>query len=429
MIMNDEQRKDIDIVFHGENGTGVLDYVSAWYFKAAQFIKDTTIKCAFVSTNSISQGEQVSLLWGILFSKYKVKIHFAHRTFKWNNEAKGNAAVHCVIIGFANFETTEKTIFDYQDIKGEPQAIKAKNINSYLVDGNDIIIQNRSNPMSNVPSMRFGSMPRDGGNFIFTEEEKNTFLEIEPNAKNWIRPYTGAQEFINGYTRYCLWLVNIPPNELKSLTQVLKRVEKVKQFRLESKAASTRKFAATPTLFCQIAQPDTDYLLIPSVSSEKREYIPIGFMPSEVITSNLCFVVSNANLFLLGMLTSKMHMTWVKYTCGRLKSDFRYSKDIVYNNYPFPTNVSEANKKKVEEAAQKVLDTRASYKSSSLADLYDPLSMPPDLVKAHQILDKAVDVCYRAQAFTNELSRIEYLFGLYEAYTAPMFKVEKKKKK
>nr|WP_217359343.1 DNA methyltransferase [Anabaena sp. UHCC 0204] len=428
MIMNDQQRNDIDHVFYGEKGTGVLDYVCAWYLKAAKIIQNNKITVGFVSTNSISQGEQVSILWNILFNKYKIKIHFAHRTFKWSNEAKGNAAVHCVIIGFANFDITEKYIFDYEDIQSEPLTIKAKNINPYLVDGSDTIITNKSFPISNIPLMRFGSMPRDGGNFIFTETEKEEFIKIEPQAEKWIRPYTGAKEFINGYSRYCLWLVDISPKELKALPEVLKRVDKVKKFRLESKAASTRKFATTPTIFCQIAQPNTDYLLVPSASSEKRKYIPIGFMSSEIITSNLCFLIPNATLYLFAILTSEMHMTWMKYVCGRLKSDYRYSKDIVYNNYPFPENVNDKQKQKVETAAQAVLEIREKYPDSSLADLYDPLTMPPDLVKAHQILDKAVDLCYRPQPFVNELNRIEFLFNLYEALNAPLLKPEKKKR-
>jgi hypothetical protein len=429
MIMNAQQRNDIDHVFYGEKGTGVLDYVCAWYIKAAKIIENNKITVGFVSTNSISQGEQVSILWNILFNKYKIKIHFAHRTFKWSNEAKGNAAVHCVIVGFANFDITEKYIFDYEDIQGEPLTIKAKNINPYLVDGSDdTIINNKSVPLSNIPLMRFGSMPRDGGNFIFSEPEKEEFIKIEPQAEKWIRPYTGAKEFINGYSRYCLWLVDISPKELKALPEVLKRVDKVKQFRLESKAASTRKFATTPTLFCQIAQPDTDYLLVPRVSSERRKYIPIGFISQEVIGNDQVLLIPNATLYIFGILTSEMHMTWMKYVCGRLESRFRYSKDIVYNNYPFPENVNDKQKQKVETAAQAVLDTRTKYPDSSLADLYDPLTMPPDLVKAHQILDKAVDLCYRPQPFVNELNRIEFLFNLYEALNAPLLKPEKKKR-
>ena len=428
MIMNAQQRNDIDHVFHGEKGIGVLDYVCAWYIKAAKIIENSQIKVGFVSTNSISQGEQVAILWNILFNKYRIKIHFAHRTFKWNNEAKGNAAVHCVIIGFANFDIAEKYISDYEDIQGEPLTIKAKNINPYLVDGSDTIITNKSFPIANIPLMRFGSMPRDGGNLIFTETEKEEFIKIEPQAEKWIRPYTGSQEFINGYSRYCLWLVDISPKELKALPEVLKRVNKVKQFRLESKAVSTQKFATTPTLFCQIAQPDTDYLLVPRVSSERRKYIPIGFICKNIIGNDAVLLIPNATLYLFGILTSEMHITWVKYVCGRLKSDYRYSKDIVYNNYPFPENVNEKQKQKVETAAQAVLHTRAKYPDSSLADLYDPLTMPPDLIKAHQILDKAVDLCYRPQPFVSELNRIEFLFSQYEALNAPLLKPEKKKR-
>ncbi len=427
MIMNDEQRNDMAYVFDGEKGIGVLDYVCAWYIKAAQIIHGNRIRVAFVSTNSISQGEQVALLWNILFQKYQLKIHFAHRTFKWSNEAKGNAAVHCIIIGFASFNITNKILFDYEDIQGESLVIQSNNINPYLVDGSDIIISNRSFPLSNVPLMRFGSMPRDGGNFIFTEPEKEEFLKLEPKAEKWIKPYTGAQEFINGYSRYCLWLVDISPRELKTLPEVIKRVDRVKNFRLKSKAAATRKFAATPTLFCQIAQPETNYLLVPRVSSERRKYIPIGFMNKNVIGNDQVLLIPNANLYLFGILTSEMHMAWVKYVCGRLKSDYRYSKDIVYNNYPFPENITDKQKQTVETCAQAVLDTRVKYPDSSLADLYDPLTMPPDLLKAHQKLDKAVDLCYRPQPFTSELNRIEYLFELYEKLTAPLLPTSKQK--
>jgi hypothetical protein len=427
MIMNEQQRNDMAYVFDSEKGIGVLDYVCAWYIKAAQIIHGNRIRVAFVSTNSISQGEQVALLWNILFQKYQLKIHFAHRTFKWSNEAKGNAAVHCIIIGFGSFNITNKILFDYEDIQGESLVIQSNNINPYLVDGSDIIISNRSFPLSNVPLMRFGSMPRDGGNFIFTEPEKEEFLKLEPKAEKWIRPYTGAQEFINGYSRYCLWLIDISPRELKTLPEVIKKVDKVKNFRLKSKAASTRKFAATPTLFCQIAQPETNYLLVPRVSSERRKYIPIGFMNKNVIGNDQVLLIPNANLYLFGILTSEMHMAWVKYVCGRLKSDYRYSKDIVYNNYPFPENITDKQKQTVETCAQAVLDTRVKYPDSSLADLYDPLTMPPDLLKAHQKLDKAVDLCYRHQPFTSELNRIEYLFELYEKLTAPLLPTSKQK--
>jgi len=427
-MMNETQRDDLLGIFNDAKGAGVMDYVSAWYVKAAELIQNSNIQVAFVSTNSISQGEQVGILWNVLFNEYKIKIHFAHRTFKWANEARKNAAVYCVIIGFANFDIAEKRIFEYEDIKGEPLEIQAKNINPYLVNGTDTTIQRRQNPLSNIPSIGIGNKPIDGGNYLFTTPEKEDFIKIEPRSAKWFRKWVGSDEFINNRERWCLWLGDCPPNELKQMPQALKRIEAVKKVRLESKSIPTQKLAQTPTRFHVENMPSTDYLLVPSVSSENRKYIPLGFMPKEVITSNLCLIISEATLYHFGVLTSEMHMTWVKYVCGRLESRFRYSKDIVYNNYPFPETANDKQKQKVETAAQAVLDTRATYPDSSLADLYDPLTMPPDLVKAHQALDKAVDLCYRPQPFVSELNRIEYLFSLYEALSAPLFKVEKKKR-
>ncbi|MEY4935041.1 MAG: hypothetical protein RIS64_1400 [Bacteroidota bacterium] len=424
---NKAQKKDMALIFNQVKGFGVLDYVAAWYYKASAFIQKTNIQVCFVSTNSITQGEQVGLLWMPLLNVFKIKINFAHRTFRWSNEAKGNAAVHCVIIGFANFDMPDKKIFEYADIKGEATELMVKKINPYLVEASELVIQNQSNPICNVPAMKYGSKPTDGGFLMFTNEEKEAFLKLEPNAEKFIKQIIGSEEFINHKLRWCLWLVNANPNELKKLPQVMKRVESVKKFRLESKAEATRKYQY-PTLFRQIAQPTEDYILIPRVSSENRLYIPIGFVSKDVIANDAVNTIPGGTVYLFGILTSQMHMTWVKYTCGRLKSDFRYSKDIVYNNYPFPINMSDINKKKVEMAAQEVLNIRLKYPDCSLADLYNVLTMPPDLIKAHQILDKAVDLCYRPQPFTTELNRIEYLFGLYENYTAPMFKVEKKKK-
>lgn len=419
---NAAQKGDMAHIFHKITGFGVLDYVSAWYYKAAEFIQNTKIKVGFVSTNSISQGEQAGLLWRPLLNEFKVKIHFAHRTFQWSNEARGKAAVHCVIVGFANFDTASKSLYEYQNIRGEPHQILVKRINPYLVDGADIVIPNRSTPLCDVPKMVWGNKPSDGGNLIFdTTEEKDEFLKIEPLAAKFIRPFLSGGDFINGKMRWCLWLKNAPPNELRELKEVMKRVEKVKESRLASVASATRNKALTPTLFAQISQPDSSYLAVPEVSSERRKYIPIAFLPAEIIASNKIQLISNASLYLFGIMTSEMHMTWMRYTCGRLKSDFSYSNTIVYNNFPFPITRIDAQKKKVEEAAQAVLDIRSKYPDSTLADLYDPVTMPPDLLKAHVALDKAVDLCYRSQAFANELSRIEFLFGLYEQYTAPMF--------
>jgi len=421
MMMSDSQRNDIEFVFSGSvPNAGVLDYVAAWYFKTVVFMQgNPAIRAAFVSTNSITQGEQASILWQQLLNR-GVKINFAHRTFAWSSEARGKAAVHCVIVGFALQDTTPKLIYDYQDIKGDPLAVQAKNINPYLVDAPNLTVTNRSTPICNVPAMRFGSMPRDGGHLIFTDVEKEAFLTLEPQAEKWLRPYTGAQEFINGWRRWCLWLTEITPNELRQLPKVMERVSLVKKFRLESKAATTRKFAQTPTIFCQIAQPASDYLLIPRVSSEKRHYIPIGFMPQDVIANDQVLSVEYATPYHFGILSSEMHMTWMRYVCGRLKSDFRYSKDIVYNNFPWPQNLTPQQIKDIEAKAQAVLDTRTQYPGSTLADLYDPLTMPPALLKAHQALDKAVDTAYRKQPFDTERHRIEYLFGLYQELTDPL---------
>ena len=272
-------------------------------------------------------------------------------------------------------------------------------------------------------------MPNDGGNFLFTDEEKIEFLTLEPNAVDFIKPLISAHEFLNGKKRWCLWLKNIKPNELKNLKEVQKRVENVKNLRLNSSRAATQKLGAFPTLFGEIRQPDSEYILIPLHSSENRAYIPMGFISKDKIANNSTSVVSNASLYEFGILQSKIHMTWVKYTCGRIKSDFRYSNEMVYNNYPWPKEPSKKNQHKVEEKAQKVLNIRAEFTESSLADLYHPVSMPPKLAKAHQELDKAVDLCYRPQAFTNENSIIEYLFDLYDQYTAPLLNEKKTTKK
>ena len=426
-IMTQTQRDQIVREFENVTGCGVLDYVTGWYVKAAKYMQGTQIKTAFVSTNSIVQGEQTSILWGTLMNKYHVKIHFAHRTFKWSNEAKGNAAVYCVIIGFANFEGSKKILFDYPDIKGEPIQTQVKNINPYLVDAKDILVQKLNLPTCNVPKMSFGNMPLDGGNLLFTDEEKLDFVIKEPRAEKFMLPLISAYEFLNGQKRWCLWLINVEPQELKSMPEVLKRVENVKQFRLNSVAPSTQKFAETPTLFRDRNQPET-YILIPSTTSENRRYIPMGFFGKNEIANNSCHIIPNGTLFHFGILMSAMHMAWVKTVCGRLESRYRYSKDIVYNNYPWPENPSDKQKENIENAGQKVLDVRAEFPNSSLADLYDPLTMPPSLVKAHNELDKAVDLAYRPQPFTSDANRMEFLFELYEKYTAGLFAVEKKSK-
>jgi hypothetical protein len=409
-------------------GSGVLDYVTGWYIKAAKYIQNTKIKVAFVSTNSIVQGEQTSILWGQMLNKYKIKIHFAHRTFKWSNEAKGNAAVYCVIVGFANYDTNNKSIFEYEDIKGEAHEMKAKNINPYLVDAKDLIIKKSSNAISDVPKIKFGNQPIDGGFLLMTEQEKDEALKAEPYLEKFIRKYVGSVEFINNIPRYCLWLQKAEPADLRKSTFIQERLKKVKEFRESSTRKDTRELANNPSQFAFVSHTESEYVIIPSVSSERRKFIPMGFMPANVIASNLCLIVPNAKLYHFGILTSTMHMAWVKTLCGRLKSDYRYSNSVVYNNFPFPQEPSEKQIKAIEEKAQAVLDVRASFPNSNLADLYDPLTMPPALVKAHNELDKAVDLAYRPQTFTSEANRMEFLFELYEKYTADLFTKEKPKK-
>ncbi|PZV77540.1 type II restriction/modification system DNA methylase subunit YeeA [Algoriphagus aquaeductus] len=422
------QKEDMAKVFKGVDGAGVLDYVSAWYLKASALIVSSKIRVAFVSTNSISQGEQTGVLWGYLVKNFGVKINFAHQTFNWKNEAKGNAAVHVVIIGFSVLEQNQKKLFIYDNINGDPIEVRVKRINPYLVEGRDVFILKRNNLISpQAPKMIKGSMPNDGGYFLFNEEEKNDFLKTEPNANEWIRKFIGGREFINGISRYCLWLKGINPNQLRAMPEVLKRVELVKDLRLKSDREATRKSAKTPTLFGEDRQPDFDYLALPEVSSERREYIPTEYYTREVIASNKVYMVPNCGLYGFGVLTSKMFMVWIIYVSGRLKSDFSISTGIVYHNFPWPKNPSDKNKALVEEKAQKVIDTRAKYPDSSLADLYDPLLMPADLVRAHQELDRAVDQCYRPQPFTTEMARIEYLFELYEEYLTPLLGKGRKK--
>jgi hypothetical protein len=425
---NANQKKDLERIFETVKGAGVMDYVSAWYVKAAQLIQDTKIKVSFVSTNSITQGEQVGILWNLLFNKYKIKIHFAHRTFSWSNEAKGNAAVHVVIIGFANFDTTNKSIFEYEHIKGAPHELKVKNINPYLLEGKDNFVVKRRAPICKVSEMIKGSMPNDGGYFLFTKEEKEMFVSKEPNSKTLFRRFIGGYEFLNNVERWCLWLVEANPTLIINLPLVMDRIEKVRKNRLESNRATTQKDALTPMLFGEIRQTNSDYLALPEVSSENRNYIPIGYVPNTTIASNKIYMVPNASLFSFGILSSIMHNAWVKQISGRMKSDISYSTGIVYNNFPFPENPTEKQIKSIEEKAQKVLDARLEFPTSSLSDLYNALAMPLSLIKAHNELDKAVDLAYRSLPFTSEANRMVFLFELYEKYTADLFTKEKVKK-
>lgn len=439
---NAEQKTDVALTFGNLKGAGVLDYVACWYAKAAEYIRCSEIACAFVSTNSITQGEQVAILWGHLFAQ-NIQIHFAHRTFQWSNEGKGIAAVHCVIVGFGLSEPAQRIIFDYGDnIKGEPKAISARNINPYLVDAPTVLIEKRRTPICDVPEMVNGSKPADGGNLLLSDEEKDALLISEPQAEKWIRPFLGSEEFINAIPRWCLWLKGISPAELRAMPQVIKRVEAVKAMRLASADAQTLKDAATPTLFQKIRQPSAPYLLVPSVSSENRRFIPIGYLSPEVIVSNLVYAIPNATLYHFGILCSTMHNAWMRTTCGRLKSDYRYSNTIVYNNFPWPEippsppltkggSAPRGGILAIEAAAQAILDARALYPESSLADLYDPLTMPPELVKAHTALDKAVDAAYQYKGSKDDAARVAFLFERYQQLTSllPVTPVKKSRKK
>jgi len=423
-----EQMQDMDIVFGKNSKTRRLDYVAAWHYKSAVFIQNTQIKVALVSTNSICQGEQVLILWKKLFNDFKIKIHFAHQTFKWTNEAKGNAGVHVIIIGFASFDSKNKGIFEYENFSADPHFRPVQNINAYLTAGPDIFIVSRGKPVHQYPPLFKGSQPTDGGFLILNFEERRDLIDTNPGVQKYIKPFLGGAEFLYNRLRFCLWLKNCPPQELKQMPSILDRLKKVSEARLKSPTRSVKEFSKYPTLFTQDRQPKSDYLCLPEVSSENREYIPIGFLTKDVICSNKLQIIPNASLYMFGIMMSKMHNIWTVYVSGKLESRISYSP-AVYNNFPWPKEPLEKNVAKVEAKAQKVLDVRAEFEGSSLADLYDPLTMPPKLVKAHQELDKAVDLCYRPQAFMNEAARIEYLFDLYNQYTMPLLNDIKKTKK
>ncbi len=422
-----EQKADLALVMQGIHGAGDLDFVCGWYVLAAQYLQGQAgTQAAFVSTNSITQGEQVSVLWGEM-QRLGMHINFAHRTFQWSNEASGNAAVHCVIVGFGHDSHAVKTIYEYEDIKGLPHAVIAKRINAYLVDAPDVFLNKRTRPISNVPAMANGGKPTDGGNLLMNDEEKEALLSAEPQAAKWIRQYLMGDEFINNISRWCLWLVNIPPAELRAMPHVLKRVEGVRAMREASTKAATVALAATPTLFGEVRQPNTPrYLAIPKVSSERRQFIPIGYLDNNVICGDKIFFVADASLFTFGVLTSTMHNAWMRQTCGRLESRYSYSNTIVYNNYPWPGFAGEAlsdkHRSAIEHAAQSVLDARAQFTGASLADLYDPLTMPPALLKAHQKLDAAVDAAYQPsggkKSYASDAERVAFLFELYQRITS-----------
>ncbi|MDP1660717.1 MAG: hypothetical protein Q8L55_02275 [Phycisphaerales bacterium] len=413
------QRADMEHVCKGIKNAGLLDFVSGWYVVASSYIRGTAIRCAFVSTNSITQGEQVGVLWPEMFRR-GIKIHFAHRTFQWMSEARGKAHVHVVIIGFGAFDRPDKIIYDYPDIEADPVAVPAANISPYLVPGPDVAVVNRSTPLCPSPEIGIGNKPIDDSNYLFTAEEMKAFVKGEPGAKKFFHPWYGSEEFINGEHRWCLWIGEADPDELRAMPSVMERINNVKTFRLASKSKPTRDLAKSPTRFHVENMPKRRFLVIPKVSSERRHYIPIGLMEPSAIASDLLFVLTGTTPYHLGVLTSEMHMAWVRQVCGRLESRYRYSNKLVYNNFPWPQDVSDRQRGVVEACAEEVLAVRASFKGQTLADLYDPLAMPKALRDAHNDLDRAVDKCYRAAPFASERARVEYLFELYQKLVTPL---------
>lgn len=392
-LQSKEQKADILAIYVDENGkpyktAGKIDYVAGWYFKAAALMAHTSIKTAFVSTNSITQGEQVAGVWKPLYERFGIHIYFAHRTFIWDSEASIKAHVHCVIVGFSSAKNfAEKIIYEEDKWK------KVVNINPYLTDGPIVFIESRTKPICNITPMHRGSQPTDDGNFLFSYDEFYEYTIKHPESKRLFRKYMMGRDFINRKPRYCLWLVGQSPSYVKQFSEILKRISAIREFRLQSKKIATRKKADTPMLFDENQQPTTNFVALPKVSSENRKYIPMEFLTPDTVVGDKIYIVENASLFEFGIMTSNVHMAWMRTVAGRLKSDYSYSNTIVYNNFPWPTP-TDAQKAKIEKTAQAILDARALYPESSLADLYDELTMPIELRNAHRANDKAVMEAY-----------------------------------
>ena len=451
-LLSPEQKDDAAHVFGNIKNSGLLDFVAAWYVIVARLIHGTEIRCAFVSTNSICQGEQVGALWNYMM-EMEMKIFFAHQTFNWTNDARGKAAVHCVIIGFSYHKISPKLIYFYDNIKSEPVIRRVQNINPYLIDGPNVALSNRSSPISDAPKIGVGNKPIDNGNYLFTTEKRDEFLLIEPRAKPYFRRWIGAKEYLQAKDRWCLWLRDCSPSQLRKMPEVMKRVRAVKEFRENSKSKPTQKIANTPRKFHVENFPKSEVLVIPRHSSQNRDFVPMGFFGDDVLVGDACLVMNDVSLFHFGILSSTMHNSWLRCVAGRIKSDYRYSAKLVYNNFPWPKEIAAKKRTVVEEHAQKVLDIREQHttrhtcvqkdkngnecgkhhsskvdscskcgstelSTNTLADLYDNLSMPADLVKAHRKLDRSVDLCYRPQAFPNDSLRVEFLFNLFQEYLA-----------
>lgn len=423
-LQSKEQKNDILSVYVDEKGkpyktAGKIDYVAGWYFKAAQFMQGTTIRTAFVSTNSITQGEQVAGVWKPLYDRFCIHIDFAHRTFIWDSEASMKAHVHCVIIGFSAAQN-----LSIRRIYSDGRFKEVNNINAYLLDAPNEFICNRSKPLWNVPQMMTGNRPADGGNLIIEKEDYEEFIRKEPQAKPYIKKLVGSTEFINNKERWCLWLVDVNPAELRKMPLVLKRIEACKRDRENSPDAGRRKLAETPTLFRELNNP-ASFILVPKVSSERRRYVPMGFLDYNTISTDLNFIIPEATMYQFAILTSNIHMAWMRAVCGRMKSDYRYSANIVYNNFPWP-ELTDQQRQKIEQTAQAILDARALYPDSSLADLYDELTMPPELRKAHHQNDMAVMQAYGftkgSEAYKSEAACVAELIKLYQKKVAEIEK-------
>ncbi len=420
------QRAQVRRIAHLGGSGGTLDYVTAWFIKAGIYLQESQAWIGFVATNSITQGEQVAQLWPILLDRCGLEITFAHRTFAWGSDARGMAHVHVVIIGLCrrDQEPPIKRLFSYDDINGDPTESQHSALTPYLFDAGAVanrhlVVEERSMPLCEVPKLIIGSKPIDDGNFIFKAEGRDAFLARQPDAEDYLRPFVGSEEFINGGERWILHLKDAPPEALRSMPAVRERVAAVRQFRLESRSPATQSLGETPTRFHVTVVPDRPFLAIPKVSSERREYVPIGWLTPPTIPSDLVFVLQDADLWHFGILTSRLHMAWMRQIGGRLESRYRYSIGIVYNPFPWP-EATDQQRAKVRLLAQAVLDARAQFPTSTLADLYDADVMPPILRKAHRALDEAVDKLYRSAAFTGDRDRVEHLFGLYEKLVAPL---------
>ena len=416
-LQSKEQKEDILSIYVDEKGkpyktAGKNDYVAGWYFKAAQFIQSTSVRAALVSTNSITQGEQVASVWKPLYDRFGIHINFAHRTFRWDSEANVKAQVHCVIVGFScATNNIPKRLY-----AGDHLVI-ASNINPYLLDAPNVLVMSRNKPLYAVPEMLKGSSPVDGGYLLFADNEYRDFIEKEPKAAKFFKRFLGAREYLHNIPRWCLWLVDASPAEIAKMPLVKERLIKVQEFRRNSTKEATRKFADFPFRFMELRQPDSDYILIPRHSSENRKYIPFGFMNRDEICGDANNLIPDATVYQFGVMASNVHMAWMRAVCGRIKSDYRYSNDVVYNNFPWP-NPTDAQKAKIEQTAQAILDARALYPDCSLADLYDEVTMPPELRKAHQQNDKAVMEAYGMSVReTTEASCVSELMRRYQELT------------